>query len=1055
MQNSFGFRMAHLQFIARFLLALGSLFLAASVAVAQVGTASISGSVTDSTGAVIAGATVSVRNVQTGVELTFHTDSSGRYSAPSLMIGQYEVQAQTEGFQTAIRKDITLTVGRDLALDFQLVVGKVGEHVTVAEEAIGIDTVTSNVGSLVGGREMRELPLNGRNFQQLILLTSGVQEVALSNAEGSSFSGRSKVFSVSGARPEGQAMLLDGARIQGFWNTGAGSSITGTSLGVEAIAEFQTLTNTYSAEFGGNGAVINAVTRSGSNSLHGSLYEYYRSSSMDARNYFDPLSGPAQFHRSQFGAAVGGPIRKNRTFFFGNYEGLREVLGRTFVSLVPDQNAHNGFLPCSAAPTVPCNNATGLANVGVNPAIAPIMALYPLPNSTSVGGGVARYSFTAGRPSNEDFVTGRVDHVISSTDNLFVRYSFDNAVLVEPSANPGFPEASRSRNQYVTIGETKIVSSSLVNIARFSFVRTRQGAVSVTTGADVPELAWLGKDRPAGGLSVTGLAGFGYYGDGNNFVQNEFIFSDEIDWTHGKHNLKIGGEINRLQSSARFRLFYSGSYTFNGLADFLQGRPFYFAGPTPTDNDGLRNFREIHIVPYIEDNYRVTPRLTLNLGLRYEYMTNPVEANGKMFAIPNPLTDPAPVHVDHAFATNPAVRNFDPRIGFAWQPGISQKTSVRGGFGMFHDPIMARNYGWQFVLTKPYVYGFAFFPSFPDPGAAVAALKPTLCCATFYGTDTTPYMMQYNLNVQRELWPNAVLNVGYVGSRGVNLLVIRDWNVVIPTSVNGQPFRASPTGPFPNPKFGSIQSSLPDGSSNYNSLQTSLKVQLGKAAQFQVSHTWSKCIDNGSGSITPEGVGTGQNVQTDPFDINRDRGPCSFDIRHNFFATTVLSLPFRGNRLVEGWQLSLIGRAVSGFHFSTFTSGDRANFGYTTSGTSTRPDLRPGFSSNPIIGRPDKWYDPAAFALQPAGFFGNAPRNSLVGPGLLNFDVAATKDTRFRESLALQFRADIFNIFNHANFGLPNVTVMSASGVPNPTAGVITNTATPSRQIQLALKIIF
>src|ERR1019366_9077928 len=489
---------------------------------AQVGTGTISGVVIDPSGAVVVGELVSITNSETGVVTSATTNSQGRYVVPDLIVGTYDVQAAKQGFEAQVIKQVLLTVGANFVVDCKLAVGQKITALTVTEFS-QVDTTTAEISALISRGQMENLPLNGRNFEQLIFLAPGVQAVT-TGVQGS-FYGRAPSYSISGSRPEGQELLLDGATIQGFWRHGAGNSIIGTSLGVEGIGEFQLLTNSYSARFGGSGSVMNATTRSGTNSFHGSAYDFLRNSVFDARNYFNQSPAPQDaFRRNQFGGTLGGPIVKNRMFFFVNYEGVRQLLGQTVLPTVPDAGARLGNLPdCVLNPTPGCNPATRDA-VPVNSASAAILALYPiggasatellLPgttcgSSTDCGpSGTNQIVLRGTQPANEDYGNIRWDYHASENDNLFARYIIDNGSLTDPFASPLglYPEQSRGRNQYLTLGYNKLINPSVLSDARFSFVRTNMRAFTSESNPALQFFAFYGEDRQDGNIGVPGFS---------------------------------------------------------------------------------------------------------------------------------------------------------------------------------------------------------------------------------------------------------------------------------------------------------------------------------------------------------------------------------------------------------------------------------------------------------------------------------------------------------------------------------------------------------------------
>jgi len=548
---------------------------------AQVGTGTISGMVMDSSGAVVVGALVSITNSRTGVVTSATTNSQGRYVVPDLIVGKYDVQAAKQGFETQVIKQVLLTVGATVVVDCKLAVGQKVTTLTVTE-ASQVDTTTAEISAFISREQMENLPLNGRNFEQLILLAPGVQPVT--SGVQNSFYGRAPSYSISGYRPEGQELLLDGATIQGFWNHGAGNSIIGTSLGVDGIGEFQLLTNSYSARFGGSGSVMNATTRSGTNSFHGSAYEFLRNSVFDARNYFNQAAAPQDpFRQNQFGGTLGGPIVKGRMFFFANYEGVRSLTGKTSIGFVPNDNTRRGVVPCAYAPDLPCN-ADGTATVPVSSASQAILNLYPKSNVVVPGSPFATVSLQGSQPANEDYGNIRWDYHASEQDNFFARYIIDNGSLTDPfpSTLGLYPEQSRGRNQYLTLGYTKLINPSVLNDARFSFVRTNMRAFTNVSNPALQFFAFYGEDRQDGNITVPGFSQIGPSGFTPDYeIQNTFSLSDGIFWAHGKHSIEAGFEFRRLQNPVRNGFFNDLGWSFPNLESFLEGKPVNPSPPSP------------------------------------------------------------------------------------------------------------------------------------------------------------------------------------------------------------------------------------------------------------------------------------------------------------------------------------------------------------------------------------------------------------------------------------------------------------------------------------------
>ena len=1027
------------------------------------GTASISGNVVDPSGAAVPGAAITAKNNGTGITRATESDSQGRYSLADLAIGDYDVQASKMGFRTVVKKNITLTVGAAPVSDFTLPVGSAAETVNVEANVSQVETESATLSSLVGQSQMRELPLNGRNFEQLILLAPGA--VSYPAGGSSALVGRAATFSISGARPEGHAILLDGENLQDWWQRGSGANVSGTQLGVDAIAEFQTMTNTYSAQFGGNGSVVNAVSKSGTNGYHGSAFDFLRNSQMDARNFFDRNS-PPPFRKNQYGGSIGGPIKKDKLFFFANYEGIRQLLGGTSLVNVPDANARQGLVPCATATAYACNASTGLAQVPVNPAIAPLLALYPAATNP-LGNGIGTTTTVANQVIHEDYVIGRVDYAMSSKDSVFVRYVSDVANAVFPTPIPLWPVNDHNHNQFLTIGERHIFSPTLLNSfsAAFSRPLETESEPYIAPGNILEPFP----TRQDVSIAVAGLTGLGAnITNPFRFLENKFPVEDDLLWTRGSHNIHFGMDFRRHQINSFNYTYWNGQFSFPSLVAFLTGTPSLVSIAPPGLAYGNRDFRDISIKPYIQDDWKVSRKLTLNIGLRYEYQTNPVEKHNNLSNVVNPPQGAGFTKVEHAFKDNPNVRNIDPRFGLAYDVRGDHKTSVRAGFGMFHDPAQTYVFFSGYVGTPPFLSYNQQNPSFPVPfqSGNVAPPLPSLTFGTDYLIHKTPYMMQYNLNIQHEIFNGSVLTVGYVGSRGVDLLSFRDYNPPAPVTLpNGQlQFGDPATGisyPRINPAFGTLVLTNPGSSSHYNSMQMSWNNRFGSHFIGNLSYVYSHCTD---GAYTYGGLGgnNGTSSWTNPYDGTRERGNCGFDIRHNLSLNLVYQLPFRGNRLVEGWQVSGIELWRTGVPMSVGVGYDRALLSNAFS--SQRPDVIAG--CDVTAGQsPNHWYNKSCFTLPAPGTVGNLGKNTITAPGYVSTDFSLSKDTKIFERLSTQFRAEIFNIFNHANFGVPALNAFTAvnglTGAPTGSlgnaanAGQITTIVGTSRQIQLAVKFLF
>jgi hypothetical protein len=1103
--------------------------LIAAPAFSQTTTAVILGTVTDASGAAAPNASVQITNQGTGRVQATTTDNQGRYNVPDLPVGVYDVQATSTGFQTTIKKGVTLTVGGQAVVDFTLQVGQSQESVTVEANATQVETTTSDLGTLISPVEMEQLPLNGRNFEQLITLGVGVQNISTNNH--GSFYGNGNTYSIAGSRPEGAVELLDDTSLNTFWNHGSGAVSLGTAMGVEAIGEFKTVTNTYSAQFGGNGAVINATTKSGTNAVHGTIYEFFRNDALNSRNFNDPSVKP-ELRKNQFGGSIGGPIKKDKLFFFANYEGLRQVLGSTQAAQVPDAAARAGYLPVNTGTTAnpvwvyqpyaktatgsscTATYTAGVSNCVSNPLVQNILNIYPAtPLSGLTTNGIVQILTQGNAIGSENYGVMRIDYNLGSNDSLFGRYIVDNATRYSPynasnTAIPYFPEDDFTRNQYVVIEERHTFSATLINLIRAGFSRPNQTAAPGATPAGAPASvsALQFFSRELASVGVTGLSGIG---EDNSHLPyalglNRFTYGDDVLWTKGAHSIRIGVDIDRVQYNDQGPFDLGGVYSFNSLSNLLASSPSSYAATVQGVNDAFRYVRELEFFPYIQDEWRATRKLTLNLGLRYEWMNNPscrpcsvLGPNGNVLQA-NPANGSfGYVTVNNVFATNPTTKNFAPRIGLAYDPFGDHKTSIRAGFGMFYDLMEARTYMPTLWAAPPtYAITFTNPTQFPVPNSSVQAsaltASPALVSAQpltnsgdpVWTDHRTPRQIQWNFNVQRELWDHTVFTIGYVGSSGIDLIDSLGVNPAVPNA-NGTYSTLSSAGKVvPNVRYnqavlpgsgvvayGGVSDLFAAGHSSYNALQTTVSHPLSHDVQMQANYTWSKCMDANS-------VTTGQELRsanpsgTDPYNQAVNRGPCGFDITNAFHINGVIQLPYKSNRFVSGWQLTPIWGWAGGSPFDV-TEGVS---GWDGIGVN-RPSYIGGCNPMQGAGTPSvgqvgvQWFNPACFTLQPVGTLGNFGRDVLRVPGTISVDLGISKDTVITERFKLQFRAEFFNIFNHTNLGAPSATsnfslnsTCVAGGAPAsscttiPSAqGQITqpNPGAPARQIQLALKLVF
>jgi len=1028
--------------MSRFVLWVAVLFVALAETHAQTG-ASLQGVITDPSGAVIARARVEIRNTESGALVSLESDAAGRYRAPVLQPGQYEVRMTASGFQTLVRTGIHLAVGQDAVLDGAMQMGQTASEINVQADTPRINLVSGSVSGLVDDKQIRDLPLNGRSFQQLALLQPGVN--AALSAGNDVIGGRAPKISINGARPEQSSFLLDGTDINNVYNKTPGS-VGGVLLGVDAVLEFQVLTNSYSAEFGrAAGGVINAVTRSGTNSLHGSVFEFVRNSALDAKNFFDPAaSGVPPFKRNQFGGTTGGAIRRDKTFFFAAFESLIERLGVTGVANVPDPNARQGILPTKTVP--------------LNPAVPQYLdTLFPLPNGRNLGGGVAEYLFSRSQPTNEYFVQGRIDRRFSAADSLFGRYTFDNGNVDRQPINtpPIVFTKERSRNQYVTLEYQHIFSPTVWNTVKAGYNRSTSEADNQRTISIPPELSWI-PGQPFGYLTITGMTteAAGDYRLPRNDRLNNFQWGDTLYIARGRHSLRTGMSGQRLQFNQHTTSQVGGVVTFNGLENFLRGVPQSVDLSVPGKVDPDRGYRQSVWAFLAQDDVRLRSNLTLNLGLRYEFTTVPTEVNGKIANLRN-LLDPE-ITIGDPWHSNPSLKNFAPRVGLAWDPFGDGKTSIRTGFGMFYDLILPKCYILSGSLNPPFTTRTTITnPPFPNVLAnfdSNAYIKAQLQSINF---DLQPsYVMQFNFSVQRSLGKDWDLTAGYSGSRGLHLLRIGDANLTLEEIVDGVKVYHPESGRR-NPNFSGVMQRITDAQSYYNALQVSVEKRFSHGLRAHGSYTFARSIDDASG-IHSQDYTNSVVYSADYYDRKYDRGLSSFLAAHVVTFNTTYDLPFRG-RLFGGWQVNNITTLQTGHPFEVILGFNRSgNLNTTSQSRHERPNLKAGYSNNPILGGPDRYWDISAFELQPVNTRGNLGRNTLIGPGLANSDLSVVRVWKIRETAALQFRAEFFNFGNHPNFATPSgKTAFTGAGVVAPDWGRITRTVTTSRQIQLGLKLAF
>ena len=1018
---------------------------------------SITGRVHASSGQPLTAGQVSARHIETGLVRKTLTDAEGRYLLAALPAGAYEIRAEMPGFRPMSRKGVTLNVAETIAIEFPLELGAVEQAITVEGRPYLVNTQTSELSYLVSENAIDLLPLNGRNYTDLALLQPGV--VGYSHRDGGSVVAHGLGMSINGQDPRSNLYLLDGTPLNDFTNGPAGSAAS-TALGMETIREFRVETNVYSAEFGPNsGGQINALTKSGTNRLHGSGYYFHRNEALDARNFYDGASKP-EFSRNQFGGSIGGPIRTDRAFFFAGYEALREQLGRTVSSVVPDANARLGRVPDPARPVE-------LLDVGVSPAVKAYLDEMPAPNGPARGASLASYIFTFNQTLRQDFGQIRYDQNFGGGSQLFVRYTADDANQFLPTEFPQFPRFFLSRNQFVTAEYSQVLSSRSLNTVRLGFSRTRIGQeVEANTSQ---QLATFVPGRSSlGNIDIGGASRFGPQSSVNlRLTQNLYGIEEGLSTIRGRHTLKFGGLVERYHDNMVNPTFSLGIHTFPDVRAFLENRPQRFIGLAPGAQFD-RYWRFTLFGFYLQDNMQVTPRLTLNLGLRYEFTTLPRDIYGRDSAILS-LTDPAPV--TGQLFLNPTKKNLSPRFGFAWNPFGDGRTSIRGGYGVYFNTNNQQNL--IVTVTNPpatprlVITAGTTFPVPPFERGIGNSIRPV------EWNLKNPNVHIWNLNFQRQLPGEILATVGYAGSRGIHLLRSGDVNLPAP-QVRADGTLVFPAGaPRLNRNFGTIELKRSDGNSWYNAGIFELRKRWSRGFNLQSSYTFSRNIDttqastffsdatNGTTSAMPEYPG-----------FNYNKGLADYHAKHNWVLNFSWEMPLAHNtdgwqrQLLHGWQWAGILNVRSGNPLTLFVQGNRSRSQWAPSlgpGIGVdRPSMAPGSThQSAILGLPEQWFNPNAFTLQEAGTLGNLGRGALIGPNLRTLDLSLMKDfrlARLGDEGRIQFRAESFNLFNRSNFGVPALLAFAGARDGEPpfgSLGLIRSTVTSSRQIQLGLRIQF
>jgi hypothetical protein len=1017
--------------------------LAGSPADAQT-TATLVGQVVDATGGRLPGVRLTVTNEETAAARSTATDAEGRFALAGLPPGEYIVRAELTKFRPLVRTGVRLTVGQQASLTLTLQLGA-AEELRVVAVASAVNTRSSELSYLVDQRTIERIPINGRNYTDLMALQPGV--TPFPHRDNGSVVAHGLAMSVNGQDPRANVYLLDGTLLNDFTNGPAGSA-AGTALGMDTVREFRVETNSYSAEFGrAIGGQINVITKSGTNQFAGGLFEFHRNDALDARNYFDTGDKPG-FLRNQFGGTAAGPIVRDRAFFFIGYEALRENLGRTILTVVPDDDARLGNLPSGP--------------VTIDPAIQPYLDEYPRANGEILGGGLARYRFPFDQKLDQHFVQARFDAVPAAGLQMFARYTLDDTEQRLPTDYPQFPRSFVSRNQFLTAEVRHVLFDSAVHTARFGYSRTRIGqGVEANTSQALPVFV---PGRPfVGAIDIGGFPRFGTQVSANVQLRQD-VYSGQYDlaYARGRHLIKTGGLVEHYRDDEFNPTFSLGLFRFDSLSTFLRKVPAQFIGLTP-EGDLRRHWNWTLYGVYLQDDFEMTPDLTVNAGLRFEGATMPIDTGGRDINMRDLL---APAPTSGPLYDNPGGA-LSPRIGAAWKVLGSGRTSVRGGYGLYFNTSNQQNL--IVTVTNPpatprvVIRNPATFPV--PPFAAVGiSVRPIQYDVQW------PRVHMWNVNVQQELFSDWVLLLGYAGSRGRHLWRNSDVNIPTPTTLaDGTLFY--PPGPpqRPNPAFTAIELKSSDGNSWYRALIVDVRKRWSGGLQLQSSYTWSRSEDTTQNATFFSDSTTATTSAMPEFIPDYNKGLSDFHAEHNWIVNLVWDVPTLNalsgiaDAILNGWQLSGIIRMRSGSPLTPMLQSNRSRSLWSPSlGPGTGPD-RPSYApgrgpDNAVTGDPARWFDPTAFVLPEPGTFGNVGRNELIGPDLKTVDLAISRQFGVRplgSRSRVEFRLEVFNLFNRANFGPPSLIAFSGSAAqeaPLASFGQIRTTVTSARQVQLGLR---
>src|SRR5437016_5336666 len=1077
--------------LGRFVAAIVALIaLGICLSFAQTSTATILGTVKDISGALVPGVSITVRHTESGLTRSLVSGERGAYTVPLLPVGAYEITTTMPGFKQQVRSGINLVVGQEAVVDLTLEVGAAAEQVTVTEEAPLVNTTTSSTSGVITEQQVKDLPLNGRSFDQLITLNVGVSNATSNTLD----SGNWNMFSVAGKRPETNRFIINGIDWVGGNANGQYITPEGASrqmLGVEAVREFNVLTDTYSAEYGKRaGGQINIVTTSGTNQLHGTAFEYLRNNVLDARNFFDQTIGAPPFKRNQFGESLGGPLKKDKMFLFGTYEGYQERLSRSSASIVPGTFARKGLL----WPDNPLGMPAGTPVPGLKPdTLKYANAFWPAPSTPDRPDGSAISYSNPPQKIGESFGLARFDYVISSKDSFYGNLTVDHGLRINPwggggGGAPNFQTVADYIAKTLSLKETHVFSSSLVNTATLGYAGTYADSVNAPAVPMSKDVVFLEGGNPGtvvigGGISAAASSAIAGVPGNNPYwgVRNYFTYTDDVRFIKGKHSWSMGGWLVRVhQNLSGVALSSAANVAYPTIPAFLRDQP---NNGILTRNAPTLGFRSTEGAWYVQDDMKLRSNFTLRIGLRHEMTNGWNEVFGRCSNYrfdPGFVIQREPIIGTSCLDENHAKLLLQPRVGLAWDPTGTGTWAVRAAFGIHNDLI--DNLGIRAQAGMPPYAARESLPVSPATGFLPllplkknATLPPTCGpgipqpCSIYQPTAFDPNMFTptvqiWDLTVERQLAKDLMLSVGYVGSQSYHTNLTLDTNTAPPVVFqNPQGCRSGgvlslptdPTllanrytvpqgtlymapGPRPNPYVSYTQSWFGFGTANYNAMTVSILKRAARGLPFKANYSFSKALDLNSAILAPSGENEPTNLVSGVYSRRMNKGVAAYNPAQQFNTNFSYQLPFgAGQRfggsasgllkhLIGGWQWNGIASAQTGFPFTPLVGFNNSGTGDGTQPTDVA-DRNPNFKGPVILGTVDHWFDPRAFSMPIAGTFGNAGRSSLRGPGLFNVDTSLFKRIPIRESVTLQFRAEAFNLLNRPNFAYPNFVVFQGN----------------------------